>query len=73
MLTLANLKQYLKAQSQASLAELAHYFAESPETVQDRMRHFINKGQVHCNSVTPKCATLCQKCELKNVIIYTWV
>ena len=72
MLTLSNLKQYLKTKPQVTLFELSKYFEETPDIVQDHMRHFIHKGHVCESTLTPKCGSVCQKCDVKNIVVYRW-
>lgn len=73
VMLLSELKAFLKQKGRATLAELASEFGETPEMIRCMMCHFINKGSVTENTLTPKCGTACQSCQLANVTVYQWV
>ena len=72
MISLVELKAYLQARQQFSLAELSIHYQEDAGFVEHMLQHFIRKGQLRSRSLTPKCGTKCTDCDPSSTTLFEW-
>lgn len=70
---LTELKGYLRQQGQATLADIALHLDSEPEAVRGMLTHWIRKGKVVKQTLTPACGSSCQQCNAATTEIYSWV
>ncbi len=73
MLSVRELKSFLQEVQAASLFDLSHRFASSPDLVRDRIQLLLRKGCVRKVCKTSDCGTKCVKCDPLFTEIYQWV
>ena len=72
---LSEIKDYLQAQGQASLKDIADKFDLTESALQEMLAHWERKGKIgrldssHC--VNP-CGQKCSSCPLQCLMIYQW-
>jgi len=70
---LLEIKEYLKARKQASLADLAVHFDADPASLRSMLDHFVRKGNVTKSEAPGGCAGGCAGCRCGGVLeIYQW-
>ncbi|RLJ18761.1 sugar metabolism transcriptional regulator [bacterium endosymbiont of Escarpia laminata] len=69
---LADIKRYLMARKQASLADIAMHFDADPDAVRGMLEHWIRKGRVEKHSVYASCGSSCDKCDPATTEVYSW-
>ncbi len=72
MLSLIQLKQHLQTHPTVTLSELSISLKEDNGLLEQKLQHFVNKGQVTCTQLTPHCGTRCHSCPSANTIVYEW-
>jgi len=69
---LSELRDYLKANRRASLAELAMHFRSEPDALRGMLHKWVVKGRVRKRSGDAACGSGCCRCESEAVEIYEW-
>ncbi len=72
MLTLSQLKTYLRGKPMVTVQEISISLQEDVQLVTMMLQHFINKGQVKICPRKPQCGTQCQKCSFAQTQFYEW-
>lgn len=70
---LAELKGYLEARGQATLADMALHFRSQPEAVRDMLALWERKGQVRRVPAPAGCGGSCTQCDPAAAEVYLWV
>lgn len=73
MLTLSQLKQYLRQKQQTTLPEMSVALKEERDVVEMMLQYFVAKGQVRVCAKTPLCGTKCNDCGFARTMLYEWV
>lgn len=73
MLSLSNLKQWLKQQQKTTMRDLQLEYNEEPTFIYNMLQHFILRGQLKESKVTPKCGSKCQQCNPIYTLKFEWV
>ncbi|WP_405229169.1 FeoC-like transcriptional regulator [Lentisalinibacter sediminis] len=68
---LSQLREYLKTQRRASLADMALHFRCEPDALRGMLNKWVAKGRVEKLPEGAACASCCQ-CEPERVEIYEW-
>lgn len=69
---LADLRNYLRSQRQATLMDLAAHFDADPEAVRAMLALWINKGRVERLPLPPACGKTCALCDPSVAEVYRW-
>ncbi|MEM9244106.1 MAG: FeoC-like transcriptional regulator [Pseudomonadota bacterium] len=72
VLSLSDLKQWLKRKQQTTMQELRWRYDEEPSVIHAMLQHFIRRGQLEETTVTPKCGSKCQQCNPLEVLKFKW-
>ena len=70
---LAELKGYLEARGQATLADMALHFRSQPEAVRDMLAVWERKGRVRRIPAPAGCGGSCTQCDPAATEVYLWV
>jgi putative ferrous iron transport protein C len=70
---LAELKGYLEARGQATLADMALHFRSQPEAVRDMLAIWERKGRVRRIPAPAGCGGSCTQCDPAATEVYLWV
>ena len=70
---LAELKDYLEARGQATLADMALHFRSQPEAVRDMLAVWVRKGRVRRLPAPAGCGGSCTQCDPATTEVYLWV
>ena len=70
---LSDIKRYLSARGQATLADMALHFQSSPDAVRGMLDVWTGKGKVRRHLAAASCGSSCSKCDPASVEIYEWV
>ncbi len=70
---LSDIKRYLSARGQATLADMALHFQSSPDAVRGMLEVWAGKGKVRRHLATASCGSSCSKCDPASVEIYEWI
>ncbi len=70
---LAEVRDYLKSRTQASVTDIALHFKSDPEAVRGMMDIWIRKGKVRKRMATDACGSSCNSCESAVTEIYEWI
>ena len=70
---LSDIKRYLSARGQATLADMALHFQSSPDAVRGMLEVWAGKGKVRRHLAAASCGSSCSKCDPASVEIYEWV
>lgn len=70
---LSDIKRYLSARGQATLADMALHFQSSPDAVRGMLDVWAGKGKVRRRPAAVSCGSSCSKCEPASVEIYEWI
>ena len=70
---LSDIKRYLSARCQATLADMALHFQSSPDAVRGMLEVWAGKGKVRRHLAAASCGSSCSKCDPASVEIYEWV
>jgi putative ferrous iron transport protein C len=70
---LAELKGYLEARGQATLADMALHFRSQPEAVRNMLAVWERKGRVRCLPAKAGCGSSCTQCDPATTEVYLWV
>lgn len=73
MLTLKNLKTFLKEKQTVTMRELQLHYKEDPQLIYQMLKHFICRGQLTQCKVTPKCGSKCHQCNPIYTIKFNWL
>lgn len=69
---LAELKDYLEARGQATLADMAMHFRSQPEAVRDMLGVWERKGRVRRIPAPAGCGGSCTQCDPAATEVYIW-
>ena len=70
---LSDIKAYLAARGQATLADIARHFDADPDAVRGMLDHWIRKGRITKQRIEDVCGLHCGGCEAAAVEIYVWL
>ena len=70
---LSDIKRYLAARGQATLADMALHFQSSPDAVRGMLEVWAGKGKVRRHLAAASCGSSCSKCDPASVEIYEWI
>jgi putative ferrous iron transport protein C len=70
---LSDLKSYLEARRQATLADLALHLRAEPEAVREMLSIWERKGRVRRLSAPAGCGRTCTSCKPAATEVYLWV
>ena len=70
---LADIKTYLMAHEQATLADIALHLGSSPDATRGMLEQWMRKGKVRRYTANRDCGTSCTACDAANIEIYEWV
>ena len=70
---LSDLKGYLEARGQATLADMALHLRAEPEAVRAMLSVWERKGRVRRLPTPAGCAGSCTRCNLAATEVYSWV
>jgi putative ferrous iron transport protein C len=70
---LADLKGYLEARGQATLADMALHFRSNPEAVRDMLAVWERKGRVRRVPAPAGCGGSCTQCDPAATEVWCWV
>ena len=73
MLSLSNLKQWLRQKQNTTMRDLQLEYGEEPTCIYLMLQHFILRGQVKESTITPKCGSKCQQCNPIYTLKFEWV
>jgi hypothetical protein len=71
-LTLSELKHYMRSHIKVTQQQISQHFGVDRSLVIDRMRYFINKGQVQEEQLMASCGSGCGSCSNNCTIVYRW-
>lgn len=69
---LAEVKGYLQARGQATLADLALHFEAEPDAVRAMLEVWMRKGRVERFQAAAACGSACNRCNPAATEIYRW-
>ncbi len=69
---LSDIRHYLEARGQATLADIALHFDAAPDAVRGMLEVWIRKGRVHRQMATASCGSSCHQCDPAATEIYLW-
>lgn len=70
---LSDLKGYLEARGQASLADMALHLRAEPDAVREMLAVWERKGRVRRAPTPVGCGGACTQCDPAAVEVYLWV
>lgn len=70
---LADLKGYLQARRQATLADLALHLRAQPDAVRAMLAVWERKGRVRRVPVSSACGAVCPRCDPAAADVYLWL
>lgn len=70
---LPEIRRYLEARGQASLADIALHFDIEPDALRGMLEIWMRKGKVRRQLATASCGSSCNKCQSAATEFYTWV
>ncbi len=70
---LSELKRYLEARSQATLADMALHFRSQPDAVREMLSVWERKGRVRRLPAPAGCGGSCTRCDPATSEVYLWV
>ncbi|VAW72807.1 hypothetical protein MNBD_GAMMA14-1043 [hydrothermal vent metagenome] len=69
---LSDIRHYLEARGQATLADIALHFDADPDAVRGMLEVWIRKGRLHRHRATAACGSSCHQCDPAATEIYVW-
>jgi hypothetical protein len=69
---LSELRRYLEARGQASLADLSVHFDTDADALRPMLDIWLRKGNVERFGISPDCGGNCNRCAPEATEIYRW-
>ena len=70
---LADIRGYLQARGQATLADLALHFDTDPQAMRGMLEQWVRKGKVRKKALNISCGSSCDKCDTAATEVYEWI
>jgi len=70
---LSDIKRYLMARQQATLADIALHCDAQPDAVRGMLEQWIRKGKVARSQAGGACGSSCTRCDPAALEIYHWI
>jgi len=70
---LSDIKRYLQAREQSTLADMALHFDVSDDALEGMLEQWVRKGRVSREKLTASCGSSCNKCGQAATEIYRWL
>lgn len=69
---LSQVRDYLAARGQASLADISLHFDVEPAACRGMLEQWVRKGRVERRKVEAACGTSCNRCDPAAMELYVW-
>ncbi|MBF0110756.1 MAG: FeoC-like transcriptional regulator [Magnetococcales bacterium] len=73
MVSMAQLKDFLRKQKRVPLMDLAHHFNKDPEVLRDMLSHWERKGQLRRIRDRAGCQSTCSGCGTGPTELCEWI
>nr|VFJ88655.1 MAG: FeoC like transcriptional regulator [Candidatus Kentron sp. LFY] len=70
---LSELGEYLRANGQAAIIDMAYHFDIEPDAVRGMLEHWVRKGKVRKLPEGTTCGDGCHRCAPESLEIYEWI